>query len=68
MALAWLRQQGDDVAPVPGTKRPQYLEENAAAVDIELTAERLEALEEIFPPGAGPGERYPAEGMATVEL
>ena len=68
VALAWLLQQGDDVAPIPGTKRAKYLEENAAAADIELTAEQLEALEEIFPPGAVAGERYPAEGMATVEL
>ena len=68
VALAWLLAQGDDVAPIPGTKRKEYLEENAAAADIELTAEQLETLEEIFPPGAVAGERYPAEGMASVEL
>jgi aryl-alcohol dehydrogenase-like predicted oxidoreductase len=68
VALAWLLAQGDDVAPIPGTKRKEYLEENAAAADIELTAEQVETLEEIFPPGAVAGERYPAEGMASVEL
>jgi aryl-alcohol dehydrogenase-like predicted oxidoreductase len=67
LALAWLLHQGDDVAPIPGTKRIPYLEENAAAADIELTAEQLSALEAAVPPGAVQGERYPAASMTTVE-
>ena len=67
LALAWLLHQGDDVVPIPGTKREKYLEENAAAVDVELTSEQLDALDQALPAGAVIGERYPAEGMATVE-
>ena len=68
IALAWLLHQGEDVAPIPGTKRVRYLEENAAAVEIELSAEQLERLEEAFPPGATAGDRYLESGMASVEL
>ena len=67
LALAWLLQQGEDVVPIPGTKREQYLEENAAAVDMELTPEQLQELDEAVPRGAVSGDRYPAESMATVE-
>jgi len=67
LALAWLLHQGDDIVPIPGTKRVRYLEENAAAVDIELTAEQLAALDEAIPVGAAAGDRYPPDGMATVE-
>jgi aryl-alcohol dehydrogenase-like predicted oxidoreductase len=68
LALAWLLHQGDDVAPIPGTKRIEYLEENAAAADIELSEEQLGALDEAFAPGATAGERYTPDGMASVEL
>jgi aryl-alcohol dehydrogenase-like predicted oxidoreductase len=68
LALAWLLHQGDDVTPIPGTKRVRYLEENAAAVDVELTDEQLAALDEAFRPGATAGERYAPTGMAGVEL
>jgi aryl-alcohol dehydrogenase-like predicted oxidoreductase len=67
LALAWLLHQGEDVVPIPGTKREQYLEENAAAVDVELTPEQLQELDEAVPRGAVSGDRYPAESMATVE-
>jgi aryl-alcohol dehydrogenase-like predicted oxidoreductase len=67
LALAWLLHQGDDVAPIPGTRRVRRVEENAAAADIELTGEQLAALEEAFPPGATAGERYAPEAMGTVE-
>jgi aryl-alcohol dehydrogenase-like predicted oxidoreductase len=67
LALAWLLAQGDDVAPIPGTKRVKYLEENAEAVDLELTPEQLHIVDEAFPPGETAGERYPPAGMATVE-
>jgi aryl-alcohol dehydrogenase-like predicted oxidoreductase len=66
LALAWLLRQGDDVAPIPGTRRPRRVEENAAAADVELTDEQLRALEEAFPPGATAGDRY--ADMAAVEL
>jgi aryl-alcohol dehydrogenase-like predicted oxidoreductase len=59
--------RGDDVVPIPGTKRVKYLEENVAAADVTLSGEQLERLEELFPPGAVAGERYPATGLATVE-
>ncbi|MGH2715274.1 MAG: aldo/keto reductase [Thermoleophilaceae bacterium] len=67
LALAWLLHQGDDVAPIPGTRRVSRVEENAAAADIELTGEQLAALDEAFPPGATAGERYAPETMGTVE-
>jgi aryl-alcohol dehydrogenase-like predicted oxidoreductase len=67
LALAWLLHQGDDVVPIPGTRRVQYLEENAAAADIRLTAEQLARIESAVPAGAVAGDRYPPAGMATVE-
>ncbi|HZC74460.1 MAG TPA: aldo/keto reductase [Gaiellaceae bacterium] len=65
VALAWLLSRGDDVVPIPGTKRRRYLEENAEAVDVELTEEELERLEQAFPKGAAAGERYP--DMSTID-
>ena len=65
LALAWVLAQGDDVVPIPGTKRRKYLEENAAAVDIELTEEDLARIDEELPEVSG--ERYAPEGMATVD-
>jgi aryl-alcohol dehydrogenase-like predicted oxidoreductase len=67
LALAWVLAQGEDVAPIPGTKHVQYLEENAAAADVRLTEDQLRALDELFPPGVVAGERYSEGGMATVE-
>jgi aryl-alcohol dehydrogenase-like predicted oxidoreductase len=66
LALAWLLHQGDDVAPIPGTRKTSRLEENAAAADIELSDDQLGALEELFPPGAAAGDRY--ADMSAVEL
>jgi aryl-alcohol dehydrogenase-like predicted oxidoreductase len=65
LALAWLLHQGDDVAPIPGTRRPRRVEENAGAADVALTDEQLRALDEAFPPGATAGDRY--ADMAAVE-
>ena len=59
LALAWVLAQGDDVVPIPGTKRRSYLEQNAAASAIELGTDDLEALDEAFPRGAAAGDRYP---------
>ena len=61
LALAWVHAQGDDVFPIPGTKRRGYLEENAAAFDVELTADDLAALDEAVPVGATAGDRYPED-------
>jgi aryl-alcohol dehydrogenase-like predicted oxidoreductase len=66
LALAWLLHQGDDVAPIPGTRKISRLEENAAAADIDLSDDQLSALDELFPPGAAAGDRY--ADMGAVEL
>jgi aryl-alcohol dehydrogenase-like predicted oxidoreductase len=58
VALAWVLSRGDDVVPIPGTKRVRYLEENAAAVDLELTDDDLRRLDETFAVGAAAGDRY----------
>jgi aryl-alcohol dehydrogenase-like predicted oxidoreductase len=65
LALAWVHHRGDDVVPIPGTKRRQYLEENVAATEVELTAEDLRRLDKAAPPGQTAGDRYP--DMSTVE-
>jgi aryl-alcohol dehydrogenase-like predicted oxidoreductase len=65
IALAWLLTRGEDVVPIPGTKRRRYLEENAEAADVELTDEELERLEQAFPQGAAAGERYP--DMSSID-
>jgi len=59
LALAWLLAQGDDIAPIPGTKRVKYLEDNLGAVNVTLSAGELQQLGDIFPVGAATGERYP---------
>ncbi|MGR6321071.1 aldo/keto reductase [Micromonospora soli] len=65
-ALAWLLAQGEDILPIPGTKRVRYLEENAAAADLRLTPEQQARLGAAVPAGAVAGERYTAAGMRTV--
>jgi aryl-alcohol dehydrogenase-like predicted oxidoreductase len=59
MALAWVLARGDDVVPIPGTKRRHYLDENVAADDVVLSDEELAQLDEVFSPGAAAGARYP---------
>ena len=66
LALAWAMAQGEDIVPIPGTKRRKYLEENAAAADIELSPEDLARLDEAFPRDAAAGQRYPEHVMALV--
>ena len=66
LALAWLLAQGDDIVPIPGTKRRKYLEENAAAADITLTEEDLRRIEEAMPKGSAAGERYAEQQMQAV--
>ena len=58
VAIAWVLAQGDDVVPIPGTKRVAYLEENEAASELELTPEDLARLDEAAPQGAAAGDRY----------
>jgi aryl-alcohol dehydrogenase-like predicted oxidoreductase len=66
MALAWLLAQGEDIVPIPGSKRRNRLEENAAAVDIRLTPEELEEIDALIPAGMASGTRYPEGGMRTI--
>ncbi len=62
LALAWVLARGEDVVPIPGTKRRRWLEENLAALDLALAPEELARLDEAAPRGAAVGERYPPEG------
>jgi aryl-alcohol dehydrogenase-like predicted oxidoreductase len=66
LALAWVLSRGDDVVPIPGTKRRRYLEENVAAVEVELTPAEIDDIESVFPKGASAGERY--ADMSSVGL
>jgi aryl-alcohol dehydrogenase-like predicted oxidoreductase len=67
LALAWVHAQGDDVVPIPGTKRRTYLEENVGAVDVSLSDHDMKRLDEILPPGAAAGDRYPDMRWVGVE-
>jgi aryl-alcohol dehydrogenase-like predicted oxidoreductase len=66
LALAWVLSRGDEIVPIPGTKRRTYLVENVAAVDITFTAEELARIDAIAPKGAASGLRYPPAAMASV--
>jgi aryl-alcohol dehydrogenase-like predicted oxidoreductase len=66
LALAWVMAQGEDMVPIPGTKRRTYLEENLGAVHVQLTADDLRRISEAAPNGATAGERYPAQAMASL--
>ncbi len=66
LALAWVLARGQDLVPIPGTKRRKYLEENAAAVDVELTGEELQRIESELPAAAG--DRYDQAGMSAVNI
>jgi aryl-alcohol dehydrogenase-like predicted oxidoreductase len=67
LALAWVLSQGEDIVPIPGTKRRKYLEENVAALELKLTRDDLERIDEVFPPDVAAGERYPEHVMALVD-
>ena len=67
LALAWVLAQGDDIIPIPGTKRRRYLEENVAAVELSLTAAELAEIDAVFPPDAAAGPRYPEEMMRLAD-
>jgi aryl-alcohol dehydrogenase-like predicted oxidoreductase len=66
LALAWVLHKGEDIIPIPGTKRIKYLEQNAAAVNITLTPEEIFELDAALPPGAAAGTRYPEAAMQAV--
>jgi aryl-alcohol dehydrogenase-like predicted oxidoreductase len=66
LALAWVLAQGDDIVPIPGTKHRAFLEMNVAAVDIHLTQEDLDRIDQVMPLGAAAGTRYAAPQMAAL--
>ncbi len=66
LALAWVLSRGEDIVPIPGTKRRRYLEENAGAVDVQLSAADAAELDAIFPEGSAAGTRYPEAMMSSV--
>jgi aryl-alcohol dehydrogenase-like predicted oxidoreductase len=66
LALAWLLEQGEDIIPIPGTKRRKYLEENAGALNVVLTAQDLQRIDEVAPQGVASGLRYPEHMMKLV--
>ena len=66
LALAWVLAHGEDIVPIPGTKRRTYLEDNLGAIDVELQAADLARIDAVLPPGAASGMRYPAATMASV--
>jgi len=66
LALAWVLAQGEEIVPIPGTKRRKYLEENSGAIDVVLTEDDLRRIDEVAPKGAAAGTRYPQEMMKFV--
>jgi aryl-alcohol dehydrogenase-like predicted oxidoreductase len=68
LALAWVLAQGDDIVPIPGTKHIKYLDENLGALNVRLTADEIQRIDDVLPAGAAAGTRYPAQGMRGVNL
>jgi aryl-alcohol dehydrogenase-like predicted oxidoreductase len=68
LVLAWLLAQGEDIVPIPGTKRRAFLDENVGALEVQLTAEDLARIAEVMPPGAAAGLRYPEPQMKGLQL
>ena len=66
LALAWVLAKGNDVVPIPGTRHIKYLDDNIGALGVDLSRDDLQRLDAILPPGAAAGDRYHAQGMATV--
>jgi len=66
LALAWVMAQSNDIVPIPGTKRRKYLEQNIAAMDLELTKEDLARIDAVFPPDAAAGNRYPEHMIGLI--
>jgi len=68
IALAWVLAQGEDIIPIPGTKRRNYLEQNAAAADIQLSPDEINRLSQAFPLGAAAGTRYAEKQLKTLGI
>ncbi len=66
LALAWLLAQGEDIVPIPGTKRRKYLQENVKALDVQLTENDLKRIDEVAPHGIAAGARYPEQMMSAL--
>lgn len=66
LAPAWLLAQGQDIVPIPDTKRRKYLEENLGALDVHRTFQDLESIDDMVPLGVAAGQRYPADSMAAL--
>ena len=66
LALAWVLSRGNDVVPIPGTKRRTYLQQNIGALSVALSESDMQRIDQIIPPGAAAGDRYHAQGMTTV--
>jgi aryl-alcohol dehydrogenase-like predicted oxidoreductase len=66
LALAWVLEQGQDIVPIPGTKRRAFLEENLGALAVHLTNDDMGRIDRVLPPGAASGERYPEQGMRAL--
>jgi aryl-alcohol dehydrogenase-like predicted oxidoreductase len=66
LALAWVLSQGEDIVPIPGTKRVRYLEDNLGALDVALTPDEVTQIDHLFPPGVAQGERYARPAMAML--
>jgi aryl-alcohol dehydrogenase-like predicted oxidoreductase len=67
LALAWVLARGEDIIPIPGTKRMKYLEDNLGAENVKLTSQDLRQIDAILPHGVAAGERYHERGMATID-
>jgi aryl-alcohol dehydrogenase-like predicted oxidoreductase len=68
LALAWVLAQGDDIVPIPGTKRRKYLEENVGALNVAIAPDDLAQIDRVLPPGAAVGMRYPEAQMKAVGI
>jgi aryl-alcohol dehydrogenase-like predicted oxidoreductase len=68
LALAWVLAHGQEIVPIPGTKRMKYLDENLGAVEVRLTAEELKEIDAVLPPGVASGDRYHAQAMKAVNI
>jgi aryl-alcohol dehydrogenase-like predicted oxidoreductase len=66
LALAWVLAQGDDIVPIPGTKRRKYLEENVGALQVRLAPADLDRIDRVIPPGIAAGTRYAAQQMSAL--
>jgi aryl-alcohol dehydrogenase-like predicted oxidoreductase len=66
LALAWVLAQGNDIVPIPGTKRPHYIAENIGALAVTLSPSDLSRIDEVFPTGAAAGARYAPQAMGAI--